>query len=199
MKQQFSPIRLCLLVGLSLTAACTQNKKFQDNSELEKPPQLEIVESIPEPAIEEDVDTGLGDAVALQGVKIILKQPFEQAWDTLGTALEFINIEITDRNREKGEFFLSYDPDNARRKKGELLDDVTFFLFEDQYAESPYKLTVSKSEEGFVEIEGEKLDDFQMDLLDDGEEVKFDDQSDDGSLRLIRHLYITLKNDLPLD
>ena len=197
-KQQILITRLLLMSCLLWQAGCTQNKKFQDNSALEKPPQLEIIETAQEPVIDENVNTGLGEAVILSGGKLILKQPFNKAWNTLGTALEFMNIEITDRNRENGEYFVNYDPDNANRKNGELLDDVSFFLFEDQYANAPYKLNVSKKEES-VEVTSEKLDSFQMDLLDDNEDIKFDDRSNDGSRKLIRHLYGVLKNDLPLD
>lgn len=194
-----TPFKTILFISLLFSAACSQNKNYHDNSALEKPPELEIIPVVTAPVVDNNVDTGLGEAVKrIDATHLSLKQPYEQAWNTMETVLEFSRIKITDRNREKGEYFINYDPDNARRKESDLLDDVGFFLFKDEYAEAPYKVTITKNEQS-VEITAEKLNDFQMDLLDDGEEMKFDDKADDGSSKLIRYLYGTLKNDLPLD
>lgn len=189
-----------LFIGiLLLTTACSNRHATADNTDLEKPPRLEIKVMPKAAVIEADVDNGLGDAVSLIDAKrISLKQPFEQAWNTVETVLQFNQIEITDRNREKGEFFINYDPDNARRKNNDVIGDVAFFLFKDEYTEAPYKIIITESEQT-VEITAHKREYIQLDLLDDGEELEFDDEVDDGADKLIRHLYVTLKNDLPLD
>ncbi len=189
-----------VVIILLFIVACGKNRKYQDNSSLEKPPTLAITKIINAPAVNEtNPDTGLNDAVILiDATHLNLKQPFDQAWTTLETALEFNRIEISDRNRETGDYFINYDPDNTQNKESEFLDNLTFFLFKDDYEEAPYKITLTKNKQG-VNISAEKLEQFQIDLLDDGDEISFDDKTNDGVNKLIRYLYRTLKSDLPLD
>jgi hypothetical protein len=184
---------------LSLIIACGGHQ-YQNNASLEQPPTLKIEQSINSPAVTEtNINTGLNDAVTLMGTnRLHLKQSYEQAWSILATALEFNGIEISDRNQETGEYFINYDPDNTRGKNTGLLDDVSFFLFKDDYAKAAYKITLTQVSQA-VEIRAEKLAAIEMDLLDDGEDIIFDDNVDDGRDKLIRYLYKTLKNDLPLD
>ncbi len=189
------------LVGVSLSQliGCGSPRQYQNTSALEKPPQLEIVK-VNRPKIKHEVDKGLGDAVSLvSGTEIILKQPFNRAWGTLETALEFNDIEINDRNREEGRYYVQYDPDEYKNKdkEGALLGQAAFFLFQDQYNEASYLIEVAKHPES-VSIKVLMSEEKRPDLLDDGEDLEFDDKQDDGSRRLLRHLYATLRNDLPL-
>ena len=39
----------------------------------------------------------------------MIKQPFDDAWNTLGLALKQSEIEITDREHDKGLYYVSYD------------------------------------------------------------------------------------------
>ncbi len=71
--------------------------------------------------------TGLGDAVyimeqevdkkstediwATQPSQLMIKQPYDVAWNTLALALKQSNIEITDHEHNKGLYYVSYDPD----------------------------------------------------------------------------------------
>jgi hypothetical protein len=198
LKIMVKSLALCgILFGL---IACQPPKNYQDNTQLESPPALAIATSINEPPVTETVSaTGLNTAVILEGKHhLTLKQPFEKAWTTLAEALAFNNIIISDRNRETGEYFIDYDPDNTTPKNTGLLDKIAFFLFTDDYEKARYKLTVTKNSHG-VKIVAEKLDAIEMDLLDDGEDIKFDDKIGDGAEKLTRYLYNTLKNDLPLN
>jgi len=183
---------------LPLLIACGGHQ-YQNNTSLEQPPTLKIEHAINSPAVTETaINTGLNKAVVLIGTKRLqLKQSYEQAWRTLATALEFNGIEISDRNQETGEYFVNYDPDNTQNKKSELLDGVSF-LFNNDYEEAVYKITLTQVPQA-IEIRAEKLATTEMDLLDDGEEITFDDEENDGADKLIRYLYRTLKNDLPLD
>ena len=182
--------------------ACSPRPAIKENIALESPPILDIVDTPADPALQTkvDKDVGLGEVVQLINAKqILLKQPFEQAWNTVATVLQFNKIEVTDRNREKGEYFINFDPDNVHRKEGDTLDDVAFFLFKDEYPEVPYKLILTKEPQA-VKISVKKRNYVEMDLLDDGEELTFDDEvKNDGIDKLIRYLYATLKNDLPVD
>ena len=185
---------------LSLIIACGGGHQYQNNASLEQPPTLKIEQSINSPAVTEtNINTGLNDAVTLMGTnRLHLKQSYEQAWETLATALAFNNIEVSDRNQEAGEYFINYDPDNTRSKNTGLLDDISFFLFKDDYAKAAYKITLTKISQ-VVEIRAEKLAAIEMDSLDDGEDITFEDKTNDGADKLIHYLYRTLKNDLPLD
>jgi len=182
---------------LSSIIACSGHQ-YQNNTSLEQPPSLEIEKSINSPAVTEThIKTGLNDAVTLIGTYLHLKQPYEQAWRTLASALEFNHIEISDRNQETGEYFINYDPDKFQNNNPEFLDNLAPFLFKDDYASAAYKISVTQVSQA-VEITAKKLAATEMDLLDD-EDMTFDDKADDGADKLIRHLYGTLRNNLPLD
>ena len=71
--------------------------------------------------------TGLGDKVSLveqeptaqtnediwaaRPSQLIIKQTYDEAWNSLGLALKQSDIEITDHDHEKGLYFVSYDAD----------------------------------------------------------------------------------------
>ncbi|MDQ7090466.1 MAG: outer membrane protein assembly factor BamC [Methylococcales bacterium] len=187
------------LMGASLLViGCNSTQKHHDNAVLERPPTLEISHEINAPALTETtIKTGLNSKVTLlDSNHLNLKQPFEQAWTTIATALEFHQIEIKDRDQEAGTYFVNYDPDDI--KTTNMLDNLAFFLFKDDYAKAAYKIILTKKIAS-VDVTAEKLDHFEMDFLDDGDEITFDDKTDDGADKLIHHLYGLLKNDLPLD
>ena len=67
---------------------------------------------------------GLGDAVYMVAQQqanddiwgtppsqLIIKQAYDDAWNTLGLALKQSDIEITDHEHDKGRYYVSYDPD----------------------------------------------------------------------------------------
>lgn len=189
------------LTSVFLSIIACGGHQYQNNDSLEQPPTLKIERAINSPAVTEThINTGLNDAVVLIGTnRLHLKQSYEQAWRTVATALEFNGIEMSDRNQATGEYFIHYDPDNIRSKNRGFFDDVSFFGFKDDYAKAAYKISVTQVSQA-IEITAEKLTDtLSMDLLDDGEEISFDDKVNDGADKLIRYLYRTLKNDLPLD
>lgn len=193
--------RFILLPSVFLSIIACGGHQYQNNDSLEQPPTLKIERAINSPAVTEThINTGLNDAVVLIGTNHLhLKQSYEQAWRTVATALEFNGIEMSDRNQATGEYFIHYDPDNTRSKNRGLFDDLNFLLFKNDYVKAPYKISVTQVSQA-IEITAEKLTDtLSMDLLDDGEAISFDDKVNDGADKLIRYLYRTLKNDLPLD
>ncbi len=191
--------KFILLASISSLIIACGGHQPQKNTSLEQPPSLEIEKTINSPAVTEThINTGLNDAVRLVDTRLHLKQPYEQAWRTVATALEFNRIEISDRNQETGEYFVNYDPDNNQNKKTDLLDNIATFLFKDDYAKAAYKITVIQISRT-VKIIAEKLAAIEMDSLEGDENIIFDDKVDDGADQLIHHLYRTLKNDLPLD
>ncbi len=163
---------------------------------------MEIVER---PKLEKDTNepeniTGLGDVVSLSkedGQPIILiKKIFDRSWDIVGQSLELSEVEITDKNRAEGIYYVNFDADQQSSKETGLMENVTFFLFKDDYEEAAYKLYV-KWHENNTEVRAELVGQVKDDLLDDGED-DFEGEVDGGE-KLIHLLYKTMRHDLPID
>jgi len=195
-------MRLSYFLLLLFLASCSEIKtsKYQDTTYLETPPAMAIIEKpkVVEPKQEEKVvDKGLGEQVSIAGTSqkplIKIKKMFERSWDIVEQALKLNKIEITDKNRDEGFFYVKFDPDD---EGSELLDNVTFFFFEDEYEEAAYKLTVGWQESD-TEVEAELVNENNMDIVDE-EKGDFDGSVDAGA-KLIKQLYKTIRDDLPLD
>lgn len=173
-------------------------------SYLEQPPTLEIEEQPVVAEVEEDenIDRGLGEVVALAGPEdepiIKIKKMFDRSWDIVEKALKYNEITITDKNRDEGVFYLIFDPDAKTKGKSGMFDNMAFFFFEDEYDEAAYKLTVAWRETD-SEVIAQVLHQKDEHLLDDDEdEEDFSGSVDPGGI-LIKKLYITIRDDLPLD
>ncbi|NOR68082.1 MAG: outer membrane protein assembly factor BamC [Methylomarinum sp.] len=193
----------CVFLIPVLVTACSDIKatKYQDISDLEIPPEMVIVEK-PKVLIEDSEvikKTGLGKSVSLAGLGkepvIKIKKTFERSWAIVEQALKLNEIEITDKNRDEGVFYVLFDPD-AKQAGSQITDTITFFFFEDEYVEAAYKLTVVWRDSD-TEVTVELIDQVSNDILDDGED-EFEDTIDAGT-KLLKTLYKTIKDDLPLD
>lgn len=192
------------LLLLGLVVSCGGNSaRYQDRSELEKPPEMKIVEK-PKDVVEEKQQAenmGLGHNVSIAGSGeqpvIKIKKLFERSWEVVEQALKLNSIEITDKNREEGVFYVLFDPDAQESKDGELLDGLSFFLFKDDYEEAAYKLTLVWRDSD-TEVSAELVDGEVSDILDDGEDDDISGSTDNGAI-LIQRLYKTIRDDLPLD
>ena len=193
----------CVFLIPVLVTACSDIKatKYQDISDLEMPPEMVIVEK-PKVLIEDSEvikKTGLGKSVSLAGLGkepvIKIKKTFERSWAIVEQALKLNEIEITDKNRDEGVFYVLFDPD-AKQAGSQITETITFFFFEDEYVEAAYKLTVVWRDSD-TEVTVELIDQVSNDILDDGED-EFEDTIDAGT-KLLKTLYKTIKDDLPLD
>jgi uncharacterized lipoprotein len=187
-----------------LISACSEvkNTKYKDTSALERPPVMEIAET-PKVQIEEKEEaekTGLGDIVSISSSAetpvIKIKKMFGRSWNIVEQGLALSEIEITDKNRDKGVFYVKFDPDRQSSKDSGMLDKMTFFLFKDDYEEAFYKMTVVWRDSN-TEVSAELIDQAGNDLLDDGED-DFESSIDSGGM-LIKALYKTIRDDLPID
>jgi len=194
---------LVLLVPL-LNTACSDsvNTRYKDTSHLETPPVLIIAEQ-PKQAIQaKDVDkkTGLGRVVSLSGPAaqpiLKIKKIFDRSWNIVEQGLNLSEIEITDKNRDKGVFYVKFDPDQKLSKDSGVMDSLSFFFFEDEYEEAAYKLTVQWHDSD-TEVSVEAIEQDEDNFLDD-EDGDFENSIDLGAM-LINALYKTIKDDLPLD
>ena len=196
-----------VLVFISLvlvSCAETEKSRYKDTSHLEMPPEMEIVETekVVVSEYEKLTNTGLGDNVLYEGSPeppvMKIKKLFDRSWVLIEQALKLSEIEITDKNREQGVFYVNFDPDARDSKDAELIDSVTFFFFEDEYDAAAYKLKVEWRETD-TEVTAELVNQVNTDLLDDDEDMEdFEESVDDGT-KLLKKLYKTIRDDLPLD
>ncbi len=187
--------KICLLLtGCLVLVACNvPSKNYKDTTALEKPPMLDIVTSGVEqtaPTSTDDNHAGLGDKVImLDNTHILLKQPLGIAWKTLEAALKQSGFELTDRNLEKGFYYVNYDPKTFSGKKAQnwatKIDD---FLFPDEKTpQNLYAISIRPKTDAIV----------IHTLLVDA--VKEDGVTqDDASVQLLAVIYKTLHDDLDL-
>lgn len=183
---------IVLLTATLVSCGTTEEVRYRDTAMLERPPTLvtysavekenKIVDSA-EP--EAEAKTGLGTNVYMSGSNsslLIIKQSFDEAWNTFAQALKQQELEITDRNREEGAYYVTYDPDSYQ-------SGGIFSFFNDEYIEEGYllKLTPNGAE---TEITAEVVNQPGPDSLEDNERPV------DGAEKLLISLYKTLHDDL---
>ena len=179
----------CLLAVL-LVGCMGEDPRYRDTRALERPPILAVDKSA-EPILEDDSviplkkhKKGLKDDVSMKyskPVRIIIKQPFENAWYSVGLGLRQSDIKITDSVRDKGQYFVSYSP-------GTLLG-----LFSKEQKQVIYLLALEASGQETV-VTAKKANAVEQDssLPHDG----FNDEADDDAEDLLNNLFDTLKDDL---
>ena len=194
---------LVLLMPLLITACSDSvNTRYKDTSYLETPPVLIIADQPAQKNQTKDIDknTGLGQVVSLSGSAeqpvLKIKKIFDRSWNIVEQGLKLSEIEITDKNREQGVYYVMFDPDQKASKDSGVMDSLSFFFFTDQYEEAAYKLTVQWRESD-TEVSVELIEQDEDSLLDD-EKGDFDNPSDLGAM-LIKALYKTIRDDLPID
>jgi uncharacterized lipoprotein len=209
-RQKYAFATTLLLIASGLTACATNTSgKYRDTSELERPPELEVStektaraseDSKPDSAATESkadstakTRTGLGDAVSLEDEShLILNRPFDEAWTLLDKALKLSGMEISDRNREKGQYYVVFDPDTTELKNGEEPSLLTTFLTDNNYPKGRYLLTFYENPRS-VKISVEFL---EYPASENESEATL---SDKGVAKLLKKLYTTLHDDLSSD
>jgi uncharacterized lipoprotein len=160
-----------LLVSLLLSACgSTENGRYQDNAHLERPPELPINKQAAEQIAANEIappkrrhGKGLrADVYMPEGstTELKIKRSFDEAWSLLHQAIQHNELKVTDQDRSKGNFYVSYN--------GGSLFSSAASLFNDAQDKSTYLLKVEP----------------------EGEETKVtaslaskDEQSDSGSLK----------------
>ena len=193
-----------LSVALLLVACgTTETSPYRDTSHLELPPGLQGSKEKPKPQSESDdsaipdkskAKTGLGDAVYLTTSKpplLKIKQPFDIAWNTLDAALKQGDIEITDRELDKGLYYVTYDADSHTSENEDLADQLTSVLT-NNYSKASYVLTVT------AEGEETQISAALADKPDQGDDSEKPDNGDktDGADRLLQFIFETMRDEL---
>jgi uncharacterized lipoprotein len=104
------------VLGSSLVACGGGNSRYRDTAILEKPPTLALQKSPQNATIDDSVEPkkqigGLDEKVVLldeKPQKLLLKLPVMDAWRVLGTALRQSDIKVTDYDKNKHLYYVSY-------------------------------------------------------------------------------------------
>lgn len=192
-----------LLLFALLITACSElkNSKYKDTSYLEMPPEMEII-ATPDgvvTAYNDTKDTGLGTNITLAGSAekpvLEIKKLFPRAWNIVEQALKLNEIEITDKNRDQGIFYVLFDLNKKTPANKGLL---TFFSSKDEYKPSAHQLTVVWRE-NTTEVSIKLLKSADNDLLEDDEDRDNFDNISDAGKTLLKTLYKTIQDDLPIN
>ena len=164
---------------------------------LERPPAIAADRQNGEPVVADNSaipkkrdEPGLGSDVYLTTTippQLKIKQPFDDAWHTLGLALKQSKIEITDREHDKGLYYVTYDPDTS--------------FFSRKHNEAIYVLTVEKdsAETKITAALGSTSEQSSAGSRDKHREFVKDNsatQPADGPEKLLQSLYETIRDDL---
>lgn len=198
-----------VLLSLSFSlniVSCSDNKnsRYRDTSDLEMPPRMEIIETAKQVDEEKDgkTESGLGNIVSLadstEKPVIKIKKNFDRSWLIVEKAIKLNELEITDKNRDLGVYYVKFDPDDQASGDSSIIDSMTFFIFKDDYDEAIYKLTLNWRDSA-TEVRAEVVDGDSSYLLDDDEDIEDFEGSIDAGGKLLNTLYITIREDLPIN
>ncbi len=186
------------LLLVSLSACTAQDSRYKDTAMLERPPVINAVK-VDEVKIKDtslvkaEIDgTGLGTLVILKTTTppvMVIKQPYDVAWQTLGNALKADNLEITDREHDKGKYFVSYDPDRIPEEDSSFINR-TLSYFDDNSNEERYILTVKEQGTETEVTVANNTEPKQSSKKD--EEGKVTAQPPGGADRLLESIYKTM-------
>jgi uncharacterized lipoprotein len=187
---------LCMSLGL-ISCGISEDSRYRDTAMLERPPALVVNKPAGEPRLADNStipkkrdESGLGAAVSITTTappQLIIKQPFDDAWSSLGLALKQSEIEITDREHDKGLYYVSYDPHSS--------------FFSNKQNEAIYVLKVESdgAETKVTAALGNAAEQTSSGSRDEDRGSSTDNsanRSDDGAEKLLRSLYETLRDDL---
>jgi hypothetical protein len=194
-----------LFTFILVSCSTSEESRYRDTAMLERPPIL-VVEKKAGGQVETDNssvssrkagDTGLGEEVYMTTSMppvLIIKQPFDKAWNTVGQALKQNEIKITDREHDKGLYYVTYDPDRQVYEDTNIFGKITSFLT-NEYDEQAYRLIVDKHDSE-TQISAEMVEDTEKNGLSDNADGYYDKKPSDGAEKLLQSLYKILRDDL---
>jgi len=144
---------LILSLGLVACGAPTESR-YRDTALLERPPILPVThQSVEQSAL---ADSKLGQTKLQQEHEepsvymtsttpalLMIRQPLELGWDTLGHALKQDYLRVTYREQAKGLYFITYSPEVLEEKDSGFFDKA-LSVFKEDRQEEYYVLTVTE-------------------------------------------------------
>ena len=154
-----------LLIPMMLVACgTTDNSRYQDNVNLERPPELPIDKQAAEQVATNEIEPpkrrhGKGlrsDVYRVEDspTELKIKRTFDETWSLLHQAIQHNDLKVTDQDRSKGFYYVAYDGGNffssAASLFGNVQDKSTYLLKVEPQGEET-KVTASlasKDEQG---------------------------------------------------
>ena len=195
---------LLFLSSLSFLSACgtLREEALSDTELLERPPLLaptptpvdqEVLARSEEP---KKLEKGLGDEVSINGespLQIRLKRSFDIAWHDLELVFKQKELEVTDREHDKHQYYVTFDADDYQAEDAGFLAKSTS-LFRNDYKSAVYILTLDDDGSGETRVSAA--------LANEAEQVGHDGKGGDltdGADKLLLFLYKSLRDDLVED
>lgn len=189
--------RVCIVILTGSLIACgsVENSRYRDTAMLEKPPTLALQKTPQNVVIDDSVEPkkqvgGLDEKVVLldeSPKKLLLKLPVMEAWRTLGTALRQSDIKITDYDKNKHLYYVSY------RSQG-TLSGLMSFINKD-ITEVIYLLTL-EPKDGETQISATLASNHeQRESANNNPDGVYENPAEDSD-GLIDHLYHVLRDDV---
>jgi NlpB/DapX lipoprotein len=201
--QKYAVVTTFPLILLGLTACAGTSRTYRDTTELEQPPELGIIGTASEQQTDSKPD-GEGQHKGLEGLvsleddtQLIVNRPFDVAWGVIEKGLLLSGMVISDRNLEKGLYYVEFDADDEKpQKEGNLFTD---FFKSNDYPKGRYLLTFYESPKSVkVKVEFlEYIESGKGDSAQDGYAART--PSDNGVEKLLKKLYSALHDDLSVD
>jgi outer membrane protein assembly factor BamC len=142
----------------------------------------------------EAIKAGLEEQVHLDkadsGATLVINKPFEQGWFILGVLLNQLALEVTDRNRDQGYYFVRYDPDIDYTKQDDYWYDIKSLFSDDNYSERIYGLKLMESN-AQTEVTAQIA---PANAAEPDDSAPLPDKHDDGADRLLQALFKTLRD-----
>jgi outer membrane protein assembly factor BamC len=113
--------------------------------------------------------------------RIKIDDNIKRSWRMVGKAISSHSIEIIDRDKQEGIYFIQYDPDFEKIEDGSLWNEFLFIFGKDPAKEKKFAIKLFKRK-GFTEVAVYDHDD--------------EPASNEAGLILLNLLYKTIKEDL---
>jgi hypothetical protein len=188
---------VCILVLAGGLVACgsAENSRYRDTATLEKPPILALQKTPVNTVIDDSVEPkkqigGLDEKVVLldeSPKKLHLKLPIMEAWRTLGTALRQSDMKVTDYDKAKHLYYVSY-------KSQGMLNGLVGFLNKD--ASEVIYLLALEPKDGETLINATLASNHeQRESANNNPDGVYENPTEDSN-GLIEHLYHVLRDDV---
>lgn len=201
-------VLIVVLAWLLSSCSANEDSRYRDTSQLELPPALldtqpAKADTSGDGALADPKESkGLGDDVYLSAAKPIIlkiKQPLDIAWNTVASALRQADVEIKDRELDKGQYYVIFDPDQYVADSDSVLDRFGS-LFVNEYGQSIYILTLTADGDETL-ITADKAQASEQSAADDSEDREADakpedDEKPDGAEKLLLFLHNILHDEL---
>ena len=186
---------ILVLSGALVACGAVENSRYRDTAPLERPPTLALQKTTQNTIVDDSVEpkkqiAGLDEKVSLldeSPKKLVLKQSISEAWRTVGMALRQSSSRITDSDKNKYSYYVSYRSQGVLKNiLGALNDEETKTIYlvtlTPQNADTLIQATLANR----TEQHSQNTDENVNHVVDDC----------DG---LIEHLYNVLRDDVKTD